>query len=76
MTISLFSKQFLVSYCFFSALVTARREYCELPKGTLDGNTIADAFKKATHGMSRDEKKLLTQFAVNLIQIPEDYEED
>jgi hypothetical protein len=76
MTMSLFSKQFLASYCFFSALVTARRKYWELPKGTLDGNTIADAFIKATHGMSRDEQKLLTEFAVNLIQIPEDYEED
>ena len=76
MTISLFSKQFLTSYCFFSAAVTARREYSELTKGKLDAKTVADAFEKATHGMSKHEQKMLTQFALNLILLPEDYEQE
>lgn len=48
----------------------------EITRDNIDGLAIFYAFKKATHGMSRDEQKLLREFAVNLVQVPEDYDED
>lgn len=41
-----------------------------------ENKAVADAFKKATFGMSKQEQTMLTQFLLRLLQLPEEYEQD
>lgn len=67
----MFSSQFLSSYCVFSAAVSAYRGMPEDARSAPEDKTVADAFGKATAGMSKKEQAALLLFVLRLIQQPE-----
>jgi hypothetical protein len=72
----MFSSQFLSSYYFFTAAVTTYRDCIEEMRIDPENKAVAEAFKKATSGMSKQEQTMLTQFLLRLLQLPEEYEQD
>lgn len=70
----MFSSQFLTSYCVFSAAVAAYRGTPDETRNAPEDKTVADAFSKATVGMSKKEQAALLLFVLRLIQQPESYE--
>lgn len=70
---TMFSSQFLSSYCVFSAAVSAYRGTPEDARNAPEDKTIADAFGKATAGMSKKEQAALLLFVLRLIQQPETF---
>jgi hypothetical protein len=72
----MFSSQFLTSYCVFSAAVSAYRGMPEETRNALEDKTVADAFSKATTGMSKKDQTALLQFVLKLIQQPEQFSQN
>lgn len=70
----MFSSQFLTSYCVFSAAVAAYQGMPEVARNLPDDKTVADAFSKATAGMSKKEQAALLRYVLRLIQRPEAFE--
>ena len=64
------STQFLSSYCIFSAAVSAFHGSQQPAGADLDSQAVANAFKKATTGMSRPELTRLTEYLQWLIEQP------
>jgi hypothetical protein len=69
----MFSSQFLTSYCFFMAAVAAYRDTSEDARNAPVDKTVADAFNKATAGLSKTEQTELLMFVLRLIQQPEEF---
>ncbi|SMP51841.1 hypothetical protein [Noviherbaspirillum suwonense] len=72
----MFSSLFLTSYCFFTAAVTAYQRTPEDVRGVPDVKTVADAFGRATAGLSKDEQTALLLFVLRLIQQPEEFNQN
>ncbi len=68
---TMFSSQFLSSYCVFSAAVSAYRGMPEAARNAPEDKIVANAFGKATAGMSKKEQAALLLFVLRLIQQPE-----
>lgn len=69
----MFSSQFLALYCFFTAAVAAYRSTPEDTRNSPDVKTGADAFGRATAGLSSEEQTALLMFMLRLIQQPEEF---
>jgi hypothetical protein len=69
----MFSSQFLTSYSFFLAAVAAYRHTPEEARNAPDDKTVADAFNKATAGLSKKEQAALLMFVLRLIQQPGEF---
>lgn len=72
----MFSSQFLISYCFFTAAITAYRGTPEDVRDAPEVKAVADAFSKATVGLSKKEQQELRLFLLRLIQQPEEFSHD
>lgn len=67
--------QFPRFYSVFAAAVTAFRNSAEESRSSPDAKAVAMAFKKATSGMSLEEKTQLIQFVLRSLQLPEEFEQ-
>ena len=72
----MFSSQFLDSYSFFTAVISAFRRTPDDVRAAPDEKTVADAFSKATAGMPKKEQAAVLLYALRLIQQPEQYEKN
>lgn len=70
------SSQFLASYSFFTAAVSAYRGTPDDARSVPEEKTVADAFSKATAGMPKEEQTALLLFVLRLIQQPEQFEKN
>lgn len=72
----MFSSQFLTSYSFFAAAVAAYQSMPEDARRSPEVKTVADAFNKATAGLSKHEQTALLLFMLRLIQRPGEYKQN
>jgi hypothetical protein len=70
----MYSTRFLSSYCLFTAAVSAFRSAVHLDRSDADTKAIADAFKKATAGMSEKDQKSVLEYLRWLIDQPRRFE--
>jgi hypothetical protein len=68
--------QFLSSYCFFTAAVSAYQNTPENERAVPDQRAIVRAFKKATDGMSEKDQKPFIEYVQYLLQQPEDFKRE
>lgn len=72
----MFSPQFLSSYCFFSAAVNTFQNSPEMARTVPEQKTVVNAFKKATQGMSEQDKKDFVDYMQCLLHLPKNFERD
>lgn len=72
----MFSDNFLTFYCFFTAAIAAYRAAPQEGKNLGEDESAANAFKKATAGMSKSQQTALLLFMLRLIQQPEQFSRD
>lgn len=73
---TMFSSQFLDSYSFFTAAISAFRRTPDDVRAAPDEKTVADAFSKATAGMPKKEQAAVLLYALRLIQQPQQFAAD